>query len=199
MKTLLTTLFFFLFTLSGSIEAQKADSASKISEKSSITIDGTANVHDWSSEVEQINSNITFNAEMMMGEEPSNPVESLTLTIPVDKIESGKGGMNRKMHGALKKDKHPNITFELTSSELKNRTASDSAFELSVTGDLTIAGVTKNVTLPVAASLVDNSYKFSGSYEINMKDYDVDPPTAMFGAIRSGEMVTVNFDILVEN
>lgn len=200
MKTLLTTLLIFLFSVSGSLEAQKTSMDSKILEKSTITIDGTSNVHDWTSEVKQINSNIIFNAEAMKADNPFSPVQSLTLTIPVDKIDSGKGGMNRRMHGALKKDDHPNIRFELVSSEVKNGNASDNKFELSVTGDLTIAGVTNKVTIPVTAVQdAGNTYKFSGSYEINMKDYNMDPPTAMLGAVRSGEMVTVNFDIYVSN
>lgn len=200
MKTLLTTILLLLFSLSGNLEAQKTNSDSKVLEKSTITIDGTSNVHDWTSEVKQINSNIIFNAGAMKADNPSNPVQSFTLTIPVEKIDSGKGGMNRRMHGALKKDDHPEIRFELLSSELKNGNSSNNTFELSITGDLTIAGVSKKVTIPVTAVQdTGNTYKFSGSYEINMKDYNVDPPTAMLGAVRSGEMVTVNFDIFVSN
>ncbi len=200
MKTLLTAFLIMLFSFSGSLEAQKTSSNSKVLEKSTITIDGTSNVHDWTSEVKQINSDIAFNVESLKADNPSNPVQSLMLTIPVGKIDSGKGGMNKKMHGALNKNNHPDIRFELISSELKNGITSDNAFELSVTGDLTIAGVSKKVTIPVTAVQdTGNTYKFSGSYEINMKDYDVDPPTAMLGAVRSGEMVTVNFDIFVSN
>lgn len=198
MKTLLITLIISMFSISGSIEAQ--ETTSRVLDKSTIQIEGTSNVHDWTSDVEQINAKISFNAEVLQAENPSSPVESLSLTIPVAKIESGKGAMNRKMHGALKEDKHPNITFELSGSELAEGDISDSKFELTVKGKLTVAGVTKDVTIPVTANLADgNTYQFSGNYKINMKDYKVDPPTAMFGAVRAGEMVTVVFDIFVVN
>lgn len=198
MKTLLITLIISMFSISGSIEAQETNF--RVLDKSTIQIEGTSNVHDWTSDVEQINSQISFNTEALQAENPSSPVESLSLTIPVAKIESGKGAMNRKMHGALKEDKHPNITFELSGSELAEGDISDSKFELTVKGKLTVAGVTKDVTIPVTANLIDgNTYQFSGNYKINMKDYKVDPPTAMFGAVRAGEMVTVVFDIFVAN
>jgi len=42
--------------------------------------------------------------------------------------------------------------------------------------------------------LPDGSVLFNGTQNINMKDYDVDPPKAMFGAIKAGEEVDVIFD-----
>lgn len=119
MKTLVTTLTLFLFSLSGSIEAQETDV--KVLENSTIKIEGTSNVHDWTAKAEQIRADIRFHAAALQEEQPASPVQSLWLVIPANRIESGKSGMNRKMYDALKVDKHPQITFELTGSELKRR------------------------------------------------------------------------------
>jgi polyisoprenoid-binding protein YceI len=163
-------------------------------DKSTMQIEGTSNVHDWTADVEQLNFDITLNTSAFASDSLSNPVETLSLTIPVDKMESGKGGLDRRMHDALKKDDHPNIIYELSSSEVTE--TSDSTFQLKTTGTVTIAGVSRDISFPVQGTVQDDgTYKFTGDYEINMEDYDVDPPTAMFGAVRSGEMVTISFEL----
>jgi hypothetical protein len=43
----------------------------------------------------------------------------------------------------------------------------------------------------------EDNYRFEGTYGINMKDYGVDPPSAVFGTIKSGEEVTIKFNILL--
>lgn len=196
MKSLFTTLLIFLFTISGNVLAQ-SDSY-EILEKSTIQVEGTSTLHDWTSDVEEFGSYIKFNPAALEGDTLSNPVESLSLTIPVESIESGKGGMNRRTYDALKSDDFPNIMFQMNNAELVNADSALTSMELSVEGNLTIAGTSKNITLPVTGTKQeDGSYKFTGEYEINMKDYNVDPPSAMFGTIKAGEVVTVPFEIYV--
>lgn len=198
MKSLLTILFTLLFSISG-LFAQ-TDNNYVLMENSTMTIEGTSTIHDWECDVTDIQADINFDASALTAETPTNPVKSLALTIPVEKIESGKGGMNKKIYGALEEKKYPNITFELTSAKLTPNTqatnGNKSSFSLMATGMLTIAGTTNEVSFPVEAFAENgNTYKFTGSYELNMRDYKVDPPSAMFGTIKSGEMVTIKFEV----
>ncbi len=196
MKSLFTTLLIFLFTISGNVLAQ-SDSY-EILDKSTIQVEGTSTLHDWTSDVEKFGSYIKFNAAALEGDTLSNPVESLSLTIPVKSIESGKGGMNRRTYDALKSDDFPNIMFQMNKAELVNADSALTSMELNVEGNLTIAGSSKNITLPVTGTKQDDgSFKFTGEYELNMKDYDVDPPSAMLGTIKAGEMVTIPFEIYI--
>ena len=193
MKSLFTTLLILLTVALGTAVAQT--NSVKLLDKSTMQIDGTSTIHDWTADVEKMTVDLGFDASALTADSISNPVSSLSLTVPVESIESGKGGMNRKIYGALKEDDHPNITYKLSSSELAEA-GSDSLFQLSTTGTLNIAGVSKEVSFPVEGSMQeDGSYKFTGSYEINMKDYKVDPPSAVFGTIKSGEMVTISFEM----
>lgn len=195
MKSLATTLFVLLFAAASSVMAQQ--NTYTLMEKSTLKIDGTSTIHDWTVDAQEINLNLDFNAAALEGESKSNPVSALTLTVPVKELESGKGGMNKKIYGALKEDDHPNIMFKLSSAELSGGDAQP-GFTLNVSGQLTIAGFSRDITFPVEGTLQDDgSYKFTGSYELNMKDYEVDPPSAVFGTIRSGEMVTVSFEFFV--
>lgn len=194
MKALLTSLLLFLSIAVGNTIAQQ--NTITLLDKSTLKVDGTSNVHDWTADAEQLYSNIDLNPSALQSDSLQNPVNEFSLTIPVSKMESGKGGMNRRMYKALKRDDFPTITFELSSSEIAN-VSSDSTFQLNTSGTLTIAGVSREISVPVETSILkDGNYKFTGSYEINMTDFDVEPPSAMFGAIKCGEMVTIDFELI---
>ncbi len=166
-------------------------------ENSSIVITGTSTIHDWEADVEEMSTDISLAPEAVMQDNMKNPVNSFSLTVPVESIESGKGGMNRKIYGALKEDKHPNIMFNFSSATLADTVQTPESFTLNVTGNLNIAGKVKEVTFPVKGTKVgENSYRFEGSYGLNMKDYDVDPPSAVFGTIKAGEEVDIKFNVL---
>jgi polyisoprenoid-binding protein YceI len=61
-----------------------------------------------------------------------------------------------------------------------------------------MAGKTKQVTLTVKVKTLPNGdLQLTGSYPIKMTEYSIEPPTAMMGAIKVGEEVTVNFDLTV--
>jgi len=191
MKSLLTSILLLLFAATG-IQAQSNNYI--LLDQSTMQIEGTSTIHDWECDVEEINADISFDSTALQAKQ--NPVKTLSLTIPVKKIDSGKGGMNNKIYDALKNKKHPNITFELTNAELADTTESN--INLTATGMLNIAGVSREVSFPVEGiAQADGSYKFSGEYELNMKDYEVDPPSAIFGTIKSGEMVTISFEFYI--
>ncbi|MGD8747785.1 MAG: YceI family protein [Balneolaceae bacterium] len=196
MKSFLTTIFIFFLAVISSYA--QTDSNYVVTDKSTMKIEGTSTIHDWECEVQEMKANINFDANALNEEPMASPVNSLSLTIPVEKIESGKGGMNKKIYGALKEKKHPNIMFTLAKAELAKVDSSASDFQLNASGTLNIAGVSRDVTFPVEGQLQgDGTYKFSGEYELNMTDYEVDPPSAIFGTIKSGEMVTVSFELFV--
>ena len=41
--------------------------------------------------------------------------------------------------------------------------------------------------------------RVTGSYDLNMTEYGLKPPTLMFGRIKVGETVTVKFDLLLKS
>lgn len=169
-----------------------------VDETSTLIIKGTSTIHDWEADVEEMDIEIALEPANLQKDSMTNPVESFSITVPVESIESGKGGMNRKIYGALKKDDYPQIKFELNKAILADAMASPDSFELKSTGALTIKGNTQEIVFPVKGTRMDgNNFRFEGSYSLNMKDYDVDPPSAMFGTIKSGEEVEIVFNILV--
>jgi polyisoprenoid-binding protein YceI len=69
--------------------------------------------------------------------------------------------------------------------------------QVSVTapGELTIHGVTKDVTLTAKAQVVGDKVEIAGSTTINMTDYGVSPPQVPFVTVDSA--LTIEFDIFL--
>lgn len=163
----------------------QAQSYSIATDESGVTITGTSNVHDWESTAEQFSGTASIEIE----DDSLISISNLKFNVVVDGIKSGKGGMDDKTYDALNKKKHPNITFVLT------EVSGIEANSLIANGELTISGVTNTIEMNVDYEILpDGSVLFKGTQAIKMTDYKVDPPKAMFGAIKAGEDVEVIFD-----
>ena len=70
---------------------------------------------------------------------------------------------------------------------------------LSTNGKLTIAGTTRDIVLNATATVnADKSITVTGSYAFQMTDYDVTPPSIMFGTIKVGPPITVKFSLTLK-
>ena len=189
----------FLLVLHPQVYSQVAF---KISEESTMTVTGTSTIHDWTSKVNEIYGDIilTSDAADKKNIKPGEFASAVKIEVPVLSIESPRGPvMDTKTYNALKSEEFPNIIFELKNSTVKNITdKATKEFVVNATGDLTIAGFTKNISLDMQCKKLDNDhFSCKGSYLINMTDYKVVPPTAMFGQIKTGEEVTIDFELIL--
>ncbi|MBT28418.1 MAG: hypothetical protein CMO01_02075 [Thalassobius sp.] len=151
-----------------------------------MTVSGTSTLHDWESDVE--NKTVTFTASTN-GDQVT--INNLELNVEVASIKSGKGAMDDKTYEALKENKFPNITFTLTEPVKVNKSGNVVA-----KGVLNLAGVKKEIAVNGSVAVNNNvQIALKGSYKINMNDYNITPPTAMFGTIKTGEEITVSFDL----
>jgi polyisoprenoid-binding protein YceI len=74
-----------------------------------------------------------------------------------------------------------------------------SNYSLSTNGKLTIAGTTRDIVLNATATVnADKSITVTGSYAFQMTDYDVTPPSIMFGTIKVGPPITVKFSLTLK-
>jgi len=156
-----------------------------LSNESTLTIDGTSTLHDWS---------VTANTMEGTVSEDSNNISEIGLSVLVKDILSDRAAaMDNKMHAALKKEEHPNVQFTMGGANA----AVDGKQDLK--GTLTIAGVAKEVTVPTNIKKEDGKLQISGEQKIVLEDYGMEPPTAMFGSIVVGDEVTVKFDLVFSN
>lgn len=164
----------------------------KLNPKSStITISGTTNVHDWKSKVTQMKGDLTVNS--------SKKIQSLSVDIPVISIKSEEKEklMDKKTYEAFNSDKNPTISFHLT--EVNSMQISGDNITATITGNLTMAGFTKKITLKATGkNSKPGVYQFKGNVALKMTDFKMKPPTALLGVMKVGDGVTLTFDVSFE-
>lgn len=179
-------LFLGLITFGGGlVQAQTL----KLNPKTfSMTIFGTTNVHNFQSKVTQATGELVVNG--------SKQVQSLVVEIPVKGIKSNEKLMDTKTYDAFNATKNPTITFKMLEVNSLQVTGND--INVTVSGNLTIAGVTKKVSLKSTGKITKAGvYEFSGSYSLKMTDYGMKPPTAML-VMKVGDVITLKYSVTFE-
>lgn len=175
------TLFILLFFL---VCAGYAQESYTLSKESVLKINGSSTIHDWTVAANSMKGSMKMEA---------GNVKNLLLQVDVAQIKSERGAaMDKKMHAALKVEEHPEVSFKF--QEIKKSADSENTFQLK--GLLNIAGVEKAVNIALEFQEIEGKYKFKGSKELKLQDYNMEPPTAMFGQIIVGDNVTVEFALV---
>ncbi len=152
-----------------------------------VTIHGTSNLHNWDETVKKVTGNEVIN----WNKDGSFDINAVNIRMDVHSIKSDHSVMDNKTYDALKADANPEIIFTLSTPVKSIRGNSNT---VSAQGDLTIAGVTKRINMQVTISKSSNEkLVFEGSLPIKMSDYNVDPPTALFGMLKTGDNITLSF------
>jgi polyisoprenoid-binding protein YceI len=152
--------------------------------KSKLSILGSSTLHDWEIEVNDFSGSIIEEGgEIMEGR----------LSARVKSFKSFKRAMDKVVFEALKEKEHPELIFTY---EKTVKTFSKSGKEFrELQGDLTIAGTTKTVTITLRVSKHASEVVLTGQKTFNMSDFNIKPPTAVFGTIKSGDKITIDFNI----
>lgn len=165
---------------------------------SKLWVDGTSTLHSFTFEAKQIDGTLKANSLFVSrtSAEQGEVIDQMEVTIPVVKLESEHSGMNSNMQEAMKADKFPNISYRLVSAELKKSGGSTGISVFTTEGYLKIAGVEKMIEIEVSVKrLSSGEVELTGSKDLLMTDFGIDPPTMMFGTIKTGNKVTVHFDL----
>lgn len=174
-----------------------------------IRIEGTSTIHDWQVESTIIGGTaevgsgfpLTPGAEVKPG-----PVEAkVSVFIPVRQLKSiekdGKAyssSMDNIMYGKLLEPANKRITYTLTQLTLKAAPkAADAPYEFEAKGELAVAGVTNQITMPVMVTVPEaDKVKFAGSVTVKMTDFKIDPPSpsVALGLIKTGDEIKLFFE-----
>lgn len=158
----------------------------RIADGSTMQIQGTSNLHDWTTDATQLKGSAVFR----MDDESSIQIESAIVTIPVHSIMSEKGKkMDKLTYEALNADVHKEIRFELLNARYV-----EAEHLADIEGLLTVNGVTKMVAFE--STLVDeNPMTWTGSVDMKMTDFEVDPPKALLGTLRTRDDIKIEFEL----
>ena len=156
---------------------------------SMIRVDGTSNIHDWHA----ASSEIAATIQVVPPIDAGSKVASVTLTLPVKSLKSGKGGLDKNLYKALNAERNPTITFVMRTY---NATPAGETYAAVITGLLTVNGVEREVTAEaVMTADGKGGLKAAGTSALKMTDFGVKPVTALMGTIRTGDAITVKFDL----
>lgn len=187
-KILITIVFLFV---SINLTAQTAFEV----KSHSIVVSGTSNLHDWTAEV--LKAKGVFNIKVENNK--ITDIQGVELKVDAQSFNSSKGSiMNSKIKDAINSKKHPEINFKAT--KLNSITEKGGVTQINSSGVLTIAGTSQNITIDAVGKVLPNGeIELTGSKKVKMTDYKVEPPTAMFGALTTGDEVTISFKVVLKS
>jgi polyisoprenoid-binding protein YceI len=184
-----------IFTI-GYSEILHAQSVYKLngSKEIAMKLSGTSTLHKW-----DMNATI-FSGKASFVFKPGSETEltslkSLSFILLVANLSSGEKGLDKNAYKALKTGQFKDIVYKLASATVSPETGDK--YLLKTHGDLTIAGVTKEVTMDVTCVVnSEGLITCTGVHTLNMTDYGVKPPKFMLGAMTTGDAVTLSYTMV---
>jgi polyisoprenoid-binding protein YceI len=170
-----------------------------VAPESRLWIEGTSNLHGWSCKAEKLEAEIDLDAAAAAQPSTAAPktLKRVQVKVPVKSLKCGHGAMDDNLYKALNADASPEISYILATFEAASGDAKD-AFTLHTAGTLTVAGKENKITMDVEATRsADGTVKAKGVVPIKMTDYGIKPPTAIFGRLKTGDEVKINFELVV--
>ncbi len=106
-------------------------------------------------------------------------VTEATFEVDMTTFESDQSRRDGQFEGRIMEvDEFPTATFVLTEPiELGEEPAEGARVEVEATGDLTLHGVTRAVTIPLVAQLDGSTIAVDGSVTVTFADYEIDDPS----------------------
>jgi polyisoprenoid-binding protein YceI len=167
--------------------------------ESQLWVEGTSTVRDFKCSARTMEASVATvggnAAAAIAGGEKA--VTSVTFAVPAAQLDCKNGQMNEHMLKALKADKNPTITFELSTYELLPTAGKTHA---TIAGTLSLGGVTKAIELDAdLAPETSGAVRVKGVYDLRMTEWGLKAPSLMMGTMKVNELVKVNFDLLLKN
>ena len=187
-------LLVFVATAAGAQDIRVA-----VGSESKLWIEGTSNLHGWSCKATTLDADIDLDAALaaQVSSAPPKALKRVQVKVPVKSLKCGHGGMDDNLYKALKADATPEISYILATFEAVPGDMKDT-FTLHTVGALTVAGSENKIEMDIVASrLPDGSVMAKGFVPIKMTDFGIKPPTAIFGRLKTGNEVKVNFELTI--
>ncbi|AWK04426.1 YceI family protein [Flavobacterium crocinum] len=185
MKTSTIKFFALVTAFFGITSIVTAQKSYNLDSKSTFSVAGTSTLHDW----EMKSASGTGTASLNIASGKLTDIDALTITLPAETVKSEKKSMDKVAYETLKTDKNKNIKYVLKSAEKVNETT----WEL--TGTYTIAGVSKVYKTTAKTTVTKDGLNLQGSNKITFTDFGMKSPTAMLGTIKTGQDLTLKFNL----
>jgi len=166
-----------------------------VGDESRVWIEGTTNLAGWSCSATAVDATIAV--EVAFKEDPDFPryLKTVQVRVPISALKCGHAPMERALRRALKADDPTRVEYiSATFAAVRDGSDTANALTVSTVGALSIAGHESPVKMDVGTTrLADGTIEARGTVPILMSDFGIEPPTALFGALRAGNRVIVRF------
>lgn len=121
----------------------------------------------------------------------------LKVRIPIDSLQCSRSRMQRDLREAVRYEEHPKISYELEMIRgVDHIEEGGEAVKLAVTGQLTVAGVSRKVEHEVQVTRLEGgAFRAEGRLDLKMTWFDMTPPTALLGLLRAHDAFSVAFNL----
>ena len=157
-----------------------------------LKLNGTSNLHDWEMKAVKGTSEVAF---VVDAKGILTSLSKLSFSLPAKNLKSNHSGMDNNTYKALNAEKNPNISFVGTSATVTSKGGNN--YQFNCLGKMSIAGTTKQTDLVATGKYnpADKSFTITGIKKMKMTDYNVKPPKALLGTIKTGDDISISYNI----
>lgn len=187
LKQMLATVFVLLGTSLTSIGQTSFHTQSV-----DVSLSGTSTLHDWVMKSGKGTSNATF---VIDGADKFTSITKLVFSIPVNTLKSEHKAMDNNTYKAMNTTSYPDISFVGTSATISS--LGNNNYQIKCTGKLSISGTTKETELIATGkySAAEKILTITGVKKMKMTDFNVKPPTVMLGTIKTGDAISIAYNL----
>jgi len=186
-------------SMTGQVAAQGVSTT--VRPESKVTLAGSSNVHDWACSSSAFQATIELDTAYQTRPmtELTKPIRKVAVTIPVRSLKCGHGKMDDNMYKALRASEFPDIQYDLASYEVDTGLTTRDGFTAKTFGDLTVAGKTLRVEIPITALRKEGgSMTGEGTLKLLMTDFGIKPPVALLGTLRTKNEIQISFNVQLD-
>ncbi len=166
--------------------------------ESKLWLDGNSTLHEFEAKTSEFSATIISDSLLFTEQLVDHPFRQATITIPVKNLHSGNGDLDDNMYDALNAGDHPNIVFTMTADSIISKPGNDS-ITINTTGTLSVSGKSRAISMTVTAlKRHDNIIVLNGTKELLMTDFGVEPPSMMFGVLKTYNNIVIHFNLFLK-
>jgi len=191
MKTYIPIFLLFILVFSGHAQTGMETREVSILPNSSLSISGSTNINTFDCDFntrgfknEGFEVHYTGNDNILYFKNSVLPLENKN-------FDCGNRKINKDFHKLLKTEEYPEILLKIKKIDLSR------GEDATVTLSFTIAAIENDYRFPIEISW-QNQLRFKGKLQLNIKDFNLEAPSKIFGLIVLEEEIEINFNLNIQ-
>jgi hypothetical protein len=191
--------FLLIYCLAGiGLQAQGDFTERIILQAAELSISGSTNVNSFNCSLKKINMSDTLAISKWLKTEP-NALNGLEIVFRVEDFTCDLALMTNDFRRLLKNDQHPFIKMKIDKLMYEDTDALHPSGKVSASVTLSIAGENgRELIRKASVHKIKQKIIFTGSHEVLMTKFHIEPPTKMFGAVKTKDLLVIDFAIQLQ-